>query len=422
MNATAVAAEPEVVSGRWPVTLTSVGVTVTSFLFINGVAFLIPSMVSVLRMSLVEAALLASMPSWGMVVTLILWGYLTDQFGERLVMTAGSALTAAAACCAAWVHSPFAMGAFLFVGGMAAASANTAGGSLVSGWFPQDRRGLAMGIRQTAQPLGIALGAVLIPLVSDHSPSSGLMFLAAACTAATIAGAVGIVDPPRIPRNAAGRPELANPYRGTYTLWRIHAVSALLMMPQTVTVTFMVIWLVRGHGWSAGAAAGAVTLTQVLGAVGRIAVGRWSDVIGSRMKPVRLIAIAVAAMLFAQALFDQEHSGNAILLMIAVSVIAVLDNGLEATAITEFAGSSWSGRALGVQNTAQRLMAATATPLFATLFAASQYPLAWILCGLFPLCAIPLVPARALRSQINERQARACWREDVHRKPSRAGE
>ncbi|MDT5228269.1 MAG: hypothetical protein QOH94_2062, partial [Mycobacterium sp.] len=93
MNATAVAAEPEVVSGRWPVTLTSVGVTVTSFLFINGVAFLIPSMVSVLRMSLVEAALLASMPSWGMVVTLILWGYLTDQFGERLVMTAGSALT-----------------------------------------------------------------------------------------------------------------------------------------------------------------------------------------------------------------------------------------------------------------------------------------------------------------------------------------
>jgi hypothetical protein len=127
-------------------------------------------------------------------------------------------------------------------------------------------------------------------------------------------------------------------------------------------------------------------------------------------------------MLFAQALFDQEHSGNAILLMIAVSVIAVLDNGLEATAITEFAGPSWSGRALGVQNTAQRLMAATATPLFATLFAASQYPLAWILCGLFPLCAIPLVPARALRSQINERQARACWREDVHRKPSRAEE
>ena len=40
--------------------------------------------------------------------------------------------------------------------------------------------------------------------------------------------------------------------------------------------------------------------------------------------------------------------------MIAISVIAVLDNGLEATAITEFAGPYWSGRALGTQNTTQR--------------------------------------------------------------------
>ena len=229
MNATTMDAEPEAVSRRWSVTLTSVWVTATSFLFINGVAFLIPSMVSVLQLSLVEAALLASLPSWGMVVTLILWGHLTDRFGERLVMTVGSALTAAAACCAAWSHSPFALGAFLFIGGMAAASANTAGGSLVSGWFPQDRRGLAMGIRQTAQPLGIALGALLIPVVADGSPSSGFLFLAAACTASTVASAIGIVDPPRIPRDAAGKPELVNPYRGTYTLWRIHAVSALLM-------------------------------------------------------------------------------------------------------------------------------------------------------------------------------------------------
>ena len=110
------------------------------------------------------------------------------------------------------------------------------------------------------------------------------------------------------------------------------------------------------------------------------------------MRPVRLIAIAAAAMLFAQALLDQGGSGDAVLLMIAISVIAVLDNGLEATAIAEFAGPFWSGRALGVQNTVQRLMAAAVTPLFATLFAASQYPLVWVLCGLFPLCAIPLVP------------------------------
>ena len=80
------------------------------------------------------------------------------------------------------------------------------------------------------------------------------------------------------------------------------------------------------------------------------------------MRPVRLISVAAAVMLFALALLDQKSSVGAVFLMIAVSVIAVLDNGLEATAITEFAGPTWSGRSLGVQNTAQRLMAAVSDP------------------------------------------------------------
>jgi MFS family permease len=400
---TAIQAQSAAASGRWSVTLISVGVTATSFLFVSGVAFLIPSLASARRISLAEAAVLASMPSWGMVATLILWGYLTDRLGERLVMSLGSALTGFAACCAAWAHSSFAMGALLFVGGMAAASSNTAGGSLVSGWFAHDRRGLAMGIRQTAQPLGIALGALAIPQLSKYSPSPGLLFLATACTVSAVAAAVGIVDPPRVAKDAARTPKPVNPYRASHTLVRIHAVAALLMMPQAVTATFMLVWLVRGHGWSLAAAGVAVTVSQLLGALGRVVVGRWSDVIGSRMRPVRLIAATGAGMLFALALVDQKTSVSAVFLMIAVSVIAVLDNGLEATAITEFAGASWSGRALGVQNTAQRLMAAVAIPLFGTLIAASQYQLAWVLCGLFPLLAIPLMQTQPIPASSESR-------------------
>jgi MFS family permease len=80
--------------------------------------------------------------------------------------------------------------------------------------------------------------------------------------------------------------------------------------------------------------------------------------------------------------------------MMVISVIAVLDNGLEATAITEFAGQFWSGRALGIQNTTQRLMAAMGPPLFGALITAAEYPSAWALCGLFPWLAIPLVPTK----------------------------
>ncbi|HWT48870.1 MAG TPA: hypothetical protein VN255_09935, partial [Mycobacterium sp.] len=55
-------------------------------------------------------------------------------------------------------------------------------------------------------------------------------------------------------------------------LWRIHAVAGLLMMPQTVTVTFMLVWLMNDHGWSIAVAGAWVTLSQLLGALGRIAV------------------------------------------------------------------------------------------------------------------------------------------------------
>jgi MFS family permease len=379
---------------RWSMMILSLWVTASSFLFINGIAFLIPALAA-RGMPLTEASLLSSMPSWGMVATLLLWGYVLDRVGERIVLSAGSALTAAATYGAASAHSPVWTGVYLFLGGMAAASCNTAGGRLVSAWFPPHQRGLAMGIRQTAQPLGIAVGALVMPELAERGPRAGLMFPAVVCTVAAIASAIGIINPPRKSRKTATEQELASPYRGSWVLWRIHAVAGLLMMPQTVTVTFMLVWLMDDHGWSVTAAGGMVTIAQLLGAVGRIMVGRWSDRVGSRMRPVRIIAIATASALFLLALVENHHGWRLeVPLMIAVSIFAVLDNGLEATAITEFAGPFWSGRALGVQNTTQRLMAAAGPPLFGAFIAAAKYPSAWALCGLFPLLAIPLVPVR----------------------------
>ena len=37
-------------------------------------------------------------------------------------------------------------------------------------------------------------------------------------------------------------------------LWRIHAVSVLLVAPQVVVWTFTLVWLMTERGWSAGSA------------------------------------------------------------------------------------------------------------------------------------------------------------------------
>lgn len=135
-------------------------------------------------------------------------------------------------------------------------------------------------------------------------------------------------------------------------------------------------------------------------------VGRWSDRVGSRMRPVRIIAAFATLTLFLLAWADYLDSSFQAPLMVAISVIAVLDNGLEATAITEFAGQFWSGRALGIQNTTQRVMAGVGPPLFGVLITAAKYPSAWMLCGLFPLAAVPLVPARLLPPGLETRARR----------------
>ncbi|GAS95127.1 sugar phosphate permease [Mycolicibacterium canariasense] len=370
--------------------------TTCANVFINGAAFLIPTLHTERGLDLARAGTLSAMPSLGMVTTLILWGYVVDRFGERLVLTLGSALTAAAAFAAASVQSLVAVGAFLLIGGMAAASSNSASGRLVVGWFPPEQRGLVMGIRQTATPLGVGLGALIIPrLAESHGVAMALLFPAIVCALASVMCLAGVIDPPRPPRAEAPDEHLANPYRGSSMLWRIHAVSVLLVVPQSVVWTFTLVWLMTTRGWSAASAGLLVTVAQILGAAGRIAAGRWSDVTGSRLRPIRTIAAGAAASMALLAVTDWLHSPVSVALVVIASVITVSDNGLAFTAIAEIAGPFWSGRALGTQNTSQHLASAAAAPLFGALIGLFGYPAAFAVCALFPVVAIPVVPTDA---------------------------
>jgi MFS family permease len=381
---------------RWSLLVIALLSTLFANVFINCVAFLIPTLHTERGLDLAQAGLMASMPSFGMVTTLIAWGYLVDRIGERIVLALGSALTAAAAFAAASVHSLVAVAAFLFVGGMAAASSNSASGRLVVGWFPPHQRGLTMGIRQTATPLGVGLGALVIPqLAQHHGVSVALLFPAAVCAVAAVLCAVAVLDPPRPPRAEAPAQDLANPYRGSGVLWRIHAVSLLLVVPQALVWTFTLVWLMTERGWSAAAAGAMVTFAQILGAGGRIAAGRWSDITGSRLRPIRTIAVAAAVAMGALALTDLWHSPLAVAIMVAASMITVSDNGLAFTAIAEIAGPFWSGRALGTQNTSQLFTTGIVPPVFGALITAAGFPLAFAVCALFPLAAFPLVPVDA---------------------------
>ncbi|MGB3371851.1 MAG: MFS transporter, partial [Rhodococcus sp. (in: high G+C Gram-positive bacteria)] len=212
--------------------------------FINGAAFLIPALHDDRGLSLASAGLLVAMPTVGIMLTLIAWGVLVDRIGERLVLVIGLGLTALFSFAAVFTTSFVLLGLCLLAGGMAAASANSASGRVVVGWFPPQRRGLAMGIRQMSVPLGVAIAALTIPSIArDHGVSAALLVPAIICLTGGLL-CLGVVDPPRPSRAAAAEKGLlANPYRSSSQLWRIHSTSVLLVVPQYVVWTYALVWL-----------------------------------------------------------------------------------------------------------------------------------------------------------------------------------
>jgi MFS family permease len=389
---------------RWVMLAVSMAAQGASALYANGAAFLLPVLHDRRHLSLASAGVLVAMPTFGFVLTLIAWGALVDRVGERRVLMIGLLITAAAVAGAALSGPYVLIGAFLLVGGMAAASTNAASGRVVVGWFPSHQRGFAMGIRQMAQPLGVGLAALTIPrLAAAHGLAGALALPAAVAGVMALACAVLVKDPPRVSRAEAPPEALANPYRASSLLWRIHGVSVLLVVPQFVVWTYGLVWLISDRGWSAGAAGLLITVAQLLGAAGRMAAGAWSDRVGSRMKPLRAVATAAAAVMLALAFADWLDSSAAVVLLVLATVISVADNGLAFTSVAEIGGPFWGGRAMGAQNTAQFLAASAVPPVLGALIGAVGYPLAFALTAVLPAIAVPIVPVELEQSGVGVR-------------------
>jgi MFS family permease len=375
----------------WSVLGLGVAAQTAGTVFVSAPAFLIPLLHTERGLTLSEAGLLASTPTIGMVLTLIAWGALADRIGERWVIAGGLALTAVAALGAIAAQGYVALGIFFLLGGMASASTNAASGRVVVGWFPKDRRGLAMGIRQTCQPLGVTIAAVTIPLIAAENGVGAALLLPFGMTAVLgIACAIGIRNPPRAA--TAARVVAHNPYRSSGFLWRIHAVSALLVVPQFTLSIFGLVWLVTELRWSALAAGVLVGVAQFVGALARIAIGVLSDRVGSRVRPLRWVAVAAGVCLLVLAAFDAAGWGAAAVVFVIATTATVVDNGLAFTSVAEMAGPSWAGRALGAQNTGQFIVASVVGPAMGALIGLVGYPLAFAATALFPAIAVPLIP------------------------------
>lgn len=361
-----------------------------------GLAYLIPALRAE-GLTLEAATFLVTAPIAGILCTLIAWGAAADRWGERVVLVAGLAIAGVAELAAAAVTAPLPRWLLLFAVGASSSAIHAASGRLILGWFGVRERGLAMGIRQTGLPLGLGLAALALPPLAVGGIAPALTGLGVACLATAAIIWVVVRDPQR--RTAADAPAgSGSPYRRPF-LWRIHAASALLVVPQITISVFAFDYLVNALGWSIGGAGLLVAVTQLAGAGGRLVAGAWSDRAGSRLGPMRLVALGIGAVMVLLAGLALAGSQAAVVALALAATATVMPNGLAFTAVAERAGAAWAGRALGIQNTFQNVAGAFVPVPLAFVVGlggdeALGYALAFAAVTAFPFVAAAVIPTR----------------------------
>ncbi|GAB3213960.1 MFS transporter [Marinactinospora thermotolerans] len=382
-------------ANRWFVLCVAISAQIASICALFGVPFVIPELRAAYGLTVAQAGTLAGMPSLGLLLTLLAWGVAIDRYGERVTMTLSLLLTAGVLALLAAVDSPVGVGVLLALVGAASGPVNAASGRLVLGWFAAHERGLAMGIRQAAQPLGMALAAALLPLLAERYGFVTAMLLPAGLSLATAPLAALFATgarQARAPRaDPGGEGATGSPYLRS-TIWRVHGTSMLLGVPQSALMTYALVYLVDEHGWRAATAGVFISLVQLPGALVRLGAGAWSDRIGNRLGPVRIIAAATGAALLLLAGAAWTSSAAGVVLLALCLLLSMSHNGLTFTAVAETAGLAWAGRAMAVQNSLQSV-AATLTPLIAgALIQTWGYAVAFAGTALFCGLAIAVVP------------------------------
>jgi sugar phosphate permease len=348
----------------------------------SSVAFALAVLAPALReeydLSLTEIGIVLAAEWIGLTLALLPWGFAVDRFGERWTLALG--LTLCAACLTAAPFAPsFAwLVIFLGLGGIAGGSVQSGSGRAVMRWFSASERGFALGVRQTAVPIGGVVAAVVLPLL--ETPRAGFLFLAGFVLAGAVAGALVL---------RSGSEEHIETTDVEITLrdrrlWLACWGSGLYLVAQVAMMGFVVLFLHDEHGFSNGQAAAGFGAGQVLAALLRLAVGRWSDVVRARVRPLRQIGVAVTVTLAAVAVLSGAPPWLLVPALVLATGMSMAWNGLSYTVAAELGGRR-SGAAIGFQQTVLSAIGVVAPVAFATAVSAVSWSGAFALASLFPL-------------------------------------
>jgi len=347
-----------------------------------GLPALGPALKSHYGLTLGETGVVLAATGIGMLFTLLPWGLVADRVDERWVIATGLTGAACSLAIASATTSFGGVTAALVATGALGASVNAASGRAIMAWFPASELGLALGVRQTAIPIGGALGAVLLPtLASAGGTRAAFLFLAGACvTGATVAAIF-------VRSGATTEPELeeiSSPLRDPH-MWLLGLGTGLYLVTQIAITGFVVLFLhLERHVQRAWIVLAAI---YVLATAARIISGLISDRLGRRLGPLRAIGICLAASTAAVAAATGAPLGLLIPLFVVAGVLSMAWNGLAYAAAAEAAGTRKTGAALGFQQTLLGVVVAGA-PWTIAVVATHSWRAAFVVAAVTPAAGV----------------------------------
>ncbi|MGH2998690.1 MAG: MFS transporter [Gaiellaceae bacterium] len=352
-----------------------------------GLPALAPAIRSHYRISLSETGVVLAAIGIGMLFTLLPWGLLADRLDERWVIVTGLVGAGAALAAAAGTHGLWSLFGALVAAGALGASVNAASGRAIMSWFPAGELGFALGIRQTAIPIGGALGASVLPVLGGTRPA--FFALGGSCITGAVIAAIFMRGSPA--GDELEIAEIGRPLRDP-RMWLLGGGTALFLTAQIGITGFVVLFLHEHRHVGTHAAAALLAAINVIAIGARIGAGRLSDRMRTRLRPLRWIGIALAAATGAVAALTEAPLTVLVAAFAIAGVLSMAWNGLAFAAAAEAAGAARTGAALGFQQTLLGVVVAGAPPAFAAV-AASSWRLAFALAAVGPLLGVGLLSA-----------------------------
>jgi len=347
--------------------------------FVNfGLPSIGPDLRSHYGLSLPELGAVLTAALLGSGVTLMGAGVAVDRIGARRTTFAGSMLAAAGLAAAAASESKGLLFVALVVSGIGSSVIPIAGTGALFRAYPADRRGWALGVRQTAVPLGGTVAALTMPLLVRASGVE--LAFAVAAGAVAVTGTMFALIP-----EEDGAPVQARVERAFRSILKAPGMLRLLLVAALYIVVLQAILSytvpsARDAGLSAFWAGFTYFSFNVTAMVARLVWGRRADREGGSRRILTLVETgivgAVGGVLFALAL----HGGIGLVLPAAIlfGFGALGWNALVYVVAGERTPPELAGRSVATAATVVFLVSAACTPALGALADHAGWDVFWI--------------------------------------------